>query len=54
MGNTWEVWSYVPNRDTGGYEYQQVWHGQSVFGCIHAAIKAKRGGAGCVKVEWRG
>ena len=53
MGNTWEVWSYDHISALEGYGYTQVWAGQSVIACIRAAIKAKRAGAGCVKVEWR-
>jgi hypothetical protein len=54
MGNTWEVWAYVLISEDEGYGYTQAWRGQSAIRCIREAIKAKRAGAGCVKVEWRG
>lgn len=52
MGYRWEVWAYVPTDR--GYAYQEVWQGQSALKCLRMFVKAKRGGAGCVKVEWRG
>lgn len=52
MGNTWEVHAWVKSAE-GGYRYVETWRGQSLLGMIRAARKAKREGAGCVKVEWR-
>lgn len=52
MGAKWEVSQWV-KHDEGGYYYEQVYFDHSFWRAIHAAIKAKRAGAGCVKVEWR-
>lgn len=51
MGNKIEVWAYLP-RSAGGYEYTQVYGGESWLRAILEARRAKRT-AGCVKVEWR-
>jgi len=53
MGNRWTVSSYVRPSGQGGYSYEQVYAGQSVFGALAATVRAKRSGAGCVKIEWR-
>lgn len=53
MGNRFEVYAYVPAATPEGYEYQQVHGGQRLLPALAAAYRAKRAGAGCVKVEWR-
>ena len=52
MGWKWEVSAWV-KPDQGGYTYEQVYAGPYLLGALRAARKAKKGGAGCVKVEWR-
>lgn len=52
MGNTFEVWAYVPNTYATGYEYQVVYQGENLIRALLAARRAKRS-AGCVKLEWR-
>lgn len=52
MGWTWEVSAWV-KPDPGGYTYEQVYAGESLVRALIAARRAKRAGAGCVKVEWR-
>ena len=51
MGWKWEVSAWV--RAGSSYTYEQVYAGNSFVGAVRAAHKAKRGGAGCIKVEWR-
>jgi hypothetical protein len=53
MGNRFEVWAFVKNDEFDEFDYVAAWRGESAFRCIWEAIKAKRAGAGCVKVEWR-
>lgn len=40
-------------RPAEGYHYEEVYGGCNWFKAIRAAIKAKRQGAGCVRIEWR-
>lgn len=51
MGCRWEV--SVWQECEGGYAYRSVHQGQSLLRAAFAAFRAKRQGAGCVKVEWR-
>lgn len=37
----------------GGYIWREEYYGPSLRLAVWAAIKAKRRGVGCVKVEWR-
>lgn len=53
MGNTFEVWAFVVDRDFDGFEYVQTWSGNGLIRCLLAARRAKKSGAGRVKVEWR-
>jgi hypothetical protein len=54
MGWTWEVRAFVKVKpDWGGYTYEQVYAGESLIRALTAARRAKRSGAGCVKIEWR-
>lgn len=50
MGWTWEVNAWCGSGS--GYEWVQVFAGESLVRALLAARKAKRT-AGCVKVEWR-
>ena len=52
MGNTWEVlaWVEAPNGRMG---YVAEYRGESLIAAIVCAIRLKRNGAGCVKIEWR-
>ena len=36
----------------GGYAYEQVFYGNSLWRAVIAAVKAKRAGSGCVKVHY--
>lgn len=45
-----EIKKGLPNL---GYGYVEVYGGRSWIKAILAARKAKREGAGCVKLEWR-
>lgn len=45
------AWVKCPND--GKFYYQEVYGGKSWLAALRAAIKAKRSGAGCVKLEWR-
>lgn len=51
MGNTWTVYAW--DQGGQGWDYRMVHRGESALRAILAAVKAKRAGAGCVKVEWR-
>lgn len=51
MGAKWEVNAWV--KAGFGYEYLEVYYGPSLWRALRAAARAKRAGAGCVKVEWR-
>jgi hypothetical protein len=53
MGNTWVVLAWGRSESTGIYEDVEVYRGQSGVAAVWSAIKAKRAGYGCVKVEWR-
>lgn len=52
MGCKWHISAWV-KPDAGGYTYVNVYQGDNPFAAFRAARKAKRSGAGCVKVEWR-
>lgn len=51
MGARWEVSAWV--RGAADYYYEQVYYGQSLPRALRAAVRAKRAGAGCVRVAWR-
>lgn len=62
MGWKWEVNAWVAgSADMTGttstsnvrYSFELVYAGESLVRALLAARKAKRGGAGMVKVEWR-
>jgi len=53
MGNTWEVNSWKETAH-GTHSYVLVYSGESLLESIWIAIKEKRSGVGCVKIEWRG
>lgn len=53
MGYRWEVQGYFWSEAAVDYEYMTMYSGQSLVRAVLAAIKAKREGAGCVKVNWR-
>ena len=54
MGHKWTVWAWVADNNVrGGYVWMDVWGGSSAVKAVWAAMRAKRSGAGCVKVEWR-
>jgi hypothetical protein len=52
MGWKWEVQQWV-KQFPGGYDYEQVYAGQSLLAALRSACRAKRSGAGCVRLEWR-
>lgn len=53
MGSKWTVLAWVKDDNVReGYFWMDVYRGESVFGALRAARKAKRT-AGCVKMEWR-
>ena len=51
MGNMWEV-SVWMQGNAEGY-YVTTYHGESLPEAIAEMLRAKRAGAGCVKLEWR-
>lgn len=46
----WPIYVYAFKLETG---YVEVYGGRSWFEAFKAARKAKREGAGCIKLEWR-
>lgn len=54
MGNSFEVWVWkIADNDTE-FRYHPFWSGEDFDQAIEAMKQAKREGAGCVKLEWRG
>lgn len=57
MGNRWTVSAWLPDQPGGygpeQYGYVEVAAVQHLIVAAFAAWRAKRGGAGCVRVEWR-
>jgi hypothetical protein len=56
MGNTFEVYSYVPTP--GGvpgqdYEYKLVYAGEKFEDAMRILCNEKATGVGCCKLEWR-
>jgi len=51
MGYPIYVYAWV--KHDLGYQDKEVYAGKSWIKAIRAAIKAKRQGAGCIRVEWR-
>ena len=47
MGYKWAVSGW------GGDQYISCYYGDSLFSAFLSAIKAKRFGYGCIKIEWR-
>jgi hypothetical protein len=51
MSSRWTVSQW--ELDHHGWHYVEVWAGRYFIGALIAAVKSKRDGTGCVKVEWR-
>lgn len=56
MGGKWEVseWTWAPDYlGERHYRYDSIYMGESLWRALWTMAKAKRRGAGCVKLEWR-
>ncbi len=53
MGWKMTVAEYRFSDDDQRWQYHEIYWGNSLGGALWAAYKAKRKGAGCVRLEWR-
>jgi hypothetical protein len=53
MGVKYEVDAWLYNARLHEWRYEEVYRGQSFIKAMYMLVRAKRHGAGCVKLEWR-